>query len=207
MGAHDDASDEQLLVAWKAGDQAAGMALVRRYDRSVARFFAYKLERGPESEDLAQATFLAVLSGDFRGESSFRTYLFAVARNQLLRCIRERVRDRQRFDPSETSIAALELSPSAVLVVRQRNRLLLLALRRLPVDTQIMLELHYWEQMKIKDIAEVLELNINMVKARMKRGRERLEREMEALAESKEQLETTRDELSNWAERLRNELR
>jgi RNA polymerase sigma-70 factor (ECF subfamily) len=206
VDAYDEMSDEALLDAYKAGQQRAGMALVRRYDKKITQFFAYKFDSGPDSEDLVQATFLAVLTGEFRRESSFRTYLFAVARNQLLRSIRDRVRDRARFDPSSTSIAALEPSPSAALMVRQRNRLLLLALRRLPIDTQIMLELHYWEQMKVKDIAAVLDLNVNTVKARMRRGREQLDAEMAAVAESKEQLETTRDGLSNWAARLRDDL-
>jgi RNA polymerase sigma-70 factor (ECF subfamily) len=116
------------------------------------------------------------------------------------------MRDRKRFDPSETSIAALDPSPSSVLAVKGQHKLLLAALRRLPIDIQIMLELHYWEGMAVKDIAQVLDMNPNTVKTHMKRGRAKLNEEMTALADSKEQLETTLRGLSRWAAQLRAEL-
>lgn len=206
MPAYDTMSDTELLDAWKANDQQAGAVLFKRYYVNVARFFAYRV--GPDSDDLVQETFLGLLARyeHFRGDASFRCYLFGIARNQLLQYIRDRVRDRDRFDPGEMSIAALDPSPSMVLRVKDDQKLLLAALRRLPIDVQIMLELHYWEKMKIKDIARVLEKNENTVKIQMKRGREKLDAEMEALAESKAQLQTTISGLSKWAAQLRDEL-
>ena len=199
-------ADRELLEAWKAYDQRAGATLLRRHHTSVARFFAHRL--GPDSEDLVQATFLGLLESldRFRGESSFRTFLFAIARNQLLTAIHDRVRDRDRFDPGQTSIAALDPSASALMVAKTEHKLLLAALQRLPIDVQIMLELHYWEKMKVREIAEVLGMNLNTVKTQMKRGRQTLHEELEALAESRDQLETTVHGLSKWAARLREEL-
>lgn len=203
MSGYDDRSDAELLAAWKAKDQRAGATLLTRHHTSIARFFAHRL--GPDTEDLVQATFLGLLEGidRFRGDSSFRTFLFAIARNQLLTAIRGRVRDRARFDPVETSIAALDPSASMIRAAKDQHKLLLAALRRLPIDVQIMLELHYWEQMRVREIAEVLDMNPNTVKTHMKRGRARLNEEMEALAESKDQLQTTLNGLSKWAAQLR----
>ena len=69
-----------------------------------------------------------------------------------------------------------------------------------------MLELHYWEGMRVADIAEMLGVNANTVKTRMRRGREQLEREMARLADSSEQLSLSIERLSVWAARLREEL-
>lgn len=206
MPTHDTMTDIELLDAWKANDQRAGAALFKRYYENIARFFGYRV--GPDCDDLVQETFLGLLTRyeHFRGDSSFRCYLFGIARNQLLQYIRDRVRDRERFDPGETSLAAMDPSPTLLLRVKDDQKLLLAALRRLPIDVQIMLELHYWEKMKIKDIARVLEKNENTVKIQMKRGREKLDAEMEALAESKAQLQTTISGLSKWAAQLREEL-
>ena len=199
------AQDKELLTRWRAGDQAAGATLLKRHHASVARFFLHKL--GPDTKDLVQATFLGLLEGleRFRGDASFRTLLFAIARNKLFKHLRELTRDRQRFHPGETSLIDLEPSPISAVVVHERHKLLLAALRRLPIDTQLMIELHYWERLMLKEIAAILELPLNTVKTRMRRGRQQLEVNMRALAESPEQLETTLRGLEGWAVQLRND--
>src|SRR3954463_11182439 len=98
MGAADDRSDLDLLVAWRAGDAAAGQVLFKRHFRKVYRFFETKC--GAEADELVQATFLACVRAkdQFRGESSFATYLFTVARHELYRVLSERRRDLGRLN-------------------------------------------------------------------------------------------------------------
>ena len=202
----DRRTDEQLLEAWADGDQRAGAALVARHYEAIARFFAHRL--GPDFEDLVQETFMGFARGlqSFRRDCSVRIYLFKIARNKLLMAIRNRVRDRERFDPSETTMADVDPSATAVLAAGDDQKLLVAALRSLPIDVQIMLELHYWEQLKIHEIAEILDMNINTIKAKMMRGRKQLHEEMERLADSKDQLETTLNRLSQWVVQLREDL-
>jgi RNA polymerase sigma factor (sigma-70 family) len=200
-------SDEALLDRWRDGDKQAGALLLERHHESLARFFMTKL--GPEADDLVQATFLGLLDGAldrYRAESSFRTFLFGIARNKLLLHLRDTIRDRGRFDPAHETLAALERSLGSVIDARGQDKLLLAALRQLPVDTQMMLELHYWEDMRVREIAAVLELPVNTVKTRMRRGRQQLDEKMRALASSRAALETTLRGLEGWAEELRREL-
>ena len=209
MSTEQQVADEELLKAWRGGDQRAGSALFARHHPSVARFFASKLGY-EESDDLVQETFLGLREGldRFRGEASVRTLLFAIARNQLNYYFRKLTRDRKRFDydPTQTSIAAIATTPTQRMAGGEQNLLLLRALRELPIDTQVMIELHYWEQLPVREIAEVMEVPVNTVKTRMFRGRKQLEALMEKLAASPEQLEATHDEFSAWAARLRDEL-
>jgi len=195
--------DEALLARWRAGEREAGAALFERHYESVARFFAYKI--GPDHDDLIQATFLGLVEGleRFEGQGSFRAFLFAIARHKLIDFLDTNARERARFDPNKTSITACDPSPNTLLMVDERRRLLVAALRRLPLNVQIMLELHYWESMRIADIAAVFELPASTVKTRMRRGRQQLEGELEALARSPEQLEDTLSGLETWAARLR----
>lgn len=167
-------TDDTLLLAWRAGDRKAGAALVRRHSLSISRFFTRKL--GRECEDLVQDTFVAAVEGveRYRGESSFRAYLFGIARYKLLRHLRTRTRRNQIFDPSTTSAAQVVPSHSSVFAAQQRHELLVQAMRELPLDVQTMLELHYWERMRVREIADVVELPINTVKCRMRRGRQKL---------------------------------
>lgn len=203
---HDARTDEQLLEAWTAGDQRAGASLVSRHYEAIARFFAHRL--GPDFEDLVQDTFMSFARGlhSFRRDCSVRIYLFKIARNKLLMEIRSRMRDRERFEPGETTMADIDPTATAVLAAGDDEKLLVAALRSLPVDVQIMLELHYWEQLKIHEIAEIVDMNVNTIKAKMMRGRKRLHEEMERLADSKAQLDTTLNRLSGWIMQLREEL-
>ena len=201
-------SDEELVRLWAAGDSLAGRVLVARHYARVDQFFRRKIGK-EHCEDLTHATFLAVQEGlaRFRGESTFRGWLFGIARNRLLHHLRDNGRDQRRFDPDEHSVADLDPSPATLLDVEERHRLLLAALRRLAVDVQLMLELHYWEKMPIAEIATIVDKPANTVRTQMRRGRLRLEELMDELAESPEELETTRSGLEGWAERVQQECR
>lgn len=201
------AEDEELLHAWRAGDLRAGKQLVERYHSKIVRFFINKVGR-LQAEELTQETFLAVQEGlaRFRGESNFRSWLFGIARLRLLKHHHHQSRDQRRFDPEASSQPDIVRSPASVLEAEHHQRLLLSALRRLQVDDQIMLELHYWDELSIAEIAEVVGKPINTVKTRMRRGRLRLDELMAEMAESTEQLDETRSGLQGWAARIRNEV-
>src|SRR3954471_16282377 len=94
----DARSDLDLLGAWRAGDGAAGQALFARHFRRIYRFFETKCQA--EADELVQGTFLACMKAkdQFRGDSSFTTYLFAVARRELYRVLELRKRDGVRLD-------------------------------------------------------------------------------------------------------------
>jgi RNA polymerase sigma factor (sigma-70 family) len=198
--------DDDLCTRWAGGDQQAGAAFVKRNYASVDMFFRFKVGEH-HGVDLTQATFLAAQEGikRKRSDSNCRSWLFGIARNKLLKHLRDHGREQRRVDPDVSSIADLDPSPTTRIDAGQRQRLLLAALRQLPIDVQMMLELHYWEGMKVADIAEVVEKPVNTVKIQMSRGRGRLETLMEQLAESPEELETTRSGLDGWANRIRQE--
>ena len=85
--------DLELLAAWREGDPTAGNQLMERYYASVLRFFALKVPAS--AEDLAQRTFLGCVEGleRLREDASFKAFLFAVARRQLLWHLRDKTRD------------------------------------------------------------------------------------------------------------------
>ena len=203
-GAGDEDSDAELLRRWRSGDRRAGEQLVRRHHASIDRFFLHKL--GLAGEDLVQETFLGLLKGlsRFRGEASVRTMLFAIARNKMIDYVRSRAK--HRFDPAVSSIDDSMPSPPSLLEIHDQHKLLVAALRQLPLETQCMLELHYWESMPIKEIARVLDIPENTVKTRMRRGRQELEVTMQRLARSSEQLVTTQRGLEGWSEELKREI-
>lgn len=207
MTAADGDKDIDLVRAWAAGDSAAGNRLLRRHFRTLFRFFRSKVDTGVE--DLVQQTLLACAESAhrFRGDSSFKTYLLAIARTQLLMHLRRYSRKGKQIDQLETSIADLMGSPSVGLAGKDEQNLVLAALQHIPIDLQIAVELHYWEEMRVDDIAIVMDIPSGTVKSRLNRAR-RLVREWIEKAEAYPMVlrETTIQNVEGWARSLREKL-
>ena len=76
-------SDEQLIQWVAAGDSSCLGTLFERHHRSVYRFCLQMTRQRSVSEDLVQEVFLRMLSkaGSFRGDGSFKAWMFNIARN------------------------------------------------------------------------------------------------------------------------------
>ncbi len=197
-----DTTDQALLVAWQAGDQHAGATLFERHYDGIHRFFASKVPHA--ADDLVQRTFLACLEARdrFRGDSSLRTYLFGIAHNTLRHFLRGREQSEAPLDSAMVSAAELAPGPATMLGQRQEQRLLLRALRHIPLDYQLVLELHYWEQQSTSEIAEITGLPVGTIKTRLRRGRQLLQEQIAALAESTEERESTLGGFEGWIRAL-----
>lgn len=166
--------DHELLARWRGGDRAAGQALFERHFEGLYRFFRNKCEAA--CDELVQSTLLACLEStqQFRGDSSFRTYLFGIARNKLYHYFRDRRRNGADVDFSTTSVAELITTPGSRMVRDQAHRALLAALRQLPVEQQTLLELHYWEEMDTIELAAVFEVPAATIRTWLFRARGKL---------------------------------
>ncbi len=167
--------DAALLAAWRAGDSAAGSELFGRHARALFRFLRAKV--GDQiAEDLLQETFLACVRAQPQTleRADFRAYLYTAARSRLINHLeRERPVD-GAVDPALASLADLRTSPSQAIARREHGHILLVALRELPLDLQIAIELFYFEQMGVGDVATVVGVPAGTVKTRLRRGRELL---------------------------------
>lgn len=199
-------SDLELLARWRDGSADAGDELLRRHFASIYLFFNSKVH--DHAQDLAQRTFLSCVEARDRldDRASFKAYLFSVARRRLMDHFRRYHRRDAKTELGELSIADLAGTPSQELALREQHALLLTALRRLPLDFQICLELFYWEDMGIAEIADALEIAEGTVKSRLSRAKARL-REVILSLDAPQTLRTeTVTNLDSWARKLRNVL-
>lgn len=150
-------TDADLASAWKAGDARAGDRLLARYLRELDGYFYLKV--GPRNaEELRQETLLRVAGAidKFRGESGFRTFLYAIAHHTLCDHLRARRTGRGVFDAGQCSLEEV-LGELAVEPVFDRDaRELLAALRALKVDEQELVSLRMIQGFSYKEIARIL---------------------------------------------------
>ncbi|MEM7154520.1 MAG: RNA polymerase sigma factor [Myxococcota bacterium] len=175
-------ADEELLEAWGRGDEAAGTALFRRYFKPCRRFFFNKVPER-DVDDLLQKTFTGLVTSRdrYRGGAPFRVFIFSIARNVLLRYHRDFARrDSKRvLDYRVSSVAELGVTPGTVMMIERDQERVRLALQRIPLHFQEIIELSYWEEVPNDELAEILEIEPTTVRTRLFRARKALAKALE----------------------------
>jgi RNA polymerase sigma-70 factor (ECF subfamily) len=196
-------ADLSLLERWRAGDAAAGTELFKRHFGSLYRFFERKTDG--EIDDLVQETFLECLKSQetFQRLSSFRTYLFAIARHVLFGHWRRRISAPLSLDFQEISIASLSTSVGSRIAQREDRAGLLAALRTLPLDQQLLLETFYWHDLDRKQLAQIFDVEVPTIGSRLSRARQALRQALDAAGEAGAPI--TDDRLDAWVRTLSND--
>jgi RNA polymerase sigma factor (sigma-70 family) len=164
-------SDQDLFDRWCAGDARSGVALFERHYPSIYRFFEGKVSR--DVGDPAQETFLACVRQRhrFRRSCSFRTFLFAIARNELHAHWRRLRRQETHVNFDQISLESLSTTAGTRLARHEDRSRMLAALEQLPLDQQLLLELHYWEKLEASDLAVVFNVRPATIRGRLFRAR------------------------------------
>lgn len=198
--------DQALLTAWGAGDVQAGQLLFRRHYVGLSRFFRSKA--GDAAHELTQASFLACLErrAALASAVSFRAYLYGIARNILYDHYRGSAKQRAILEFAELSCEDLSPGLAGVHAKEQELELLLRAMRKIPINAQILLELYYWERMTAREIGEVLGVPEGTVRTRIRDAKQHLEAQVGRLARTPELAQSTVIGFDTWAERLRQQI-
>jgi RNA polymerase sigma factor (sigma-70 family) len=194
--------DFELLDAWAGGDTAAARELLSRYTGPLFRFFDRKVH-GP-IEDMVQDTLVGAMQGRdrFRREAGFRSYVFGIARHVLYAQLRARHRGGGELDLEASSLREIGPTPSEIVAKKIEQKVLLEALRHLPVETQVLLELYHWQELTAPEIAELLGIGERAVRSRLHRAKLMLREAVGELAQSPTLLESTWADFEAWAKSL-----
>lgn len=187
-------ADAEVVARSRAGEEAAFEELVRRYEGEVYRVSMRMLSHREDALDAVQETFLRVFRGlpRFRGDATFRTWVYGIAinvcRNRL--ASRER-RDRRRTssltrdcpdnDPPELPLPDGAPSPDRVAYGRELRAALERALAALSPDHREALVLREIEGLEYDEMARVLSCRLGTVKSRLARARAALARQLEGV--------------------------
>jgi RNA polymerase sigma-70 factor (ECF subfamily) len=199
--------EAQLLAAWRGGDRNAGSRLIAARGREITWFFRNKVFHEDAVADLVSQTFLRCVAAKttFAGETSFRRFVYAIAQNVLreyLRTIGKRAREEIDFE--QVCLRSLEpRSMSSLHSEKRQVQALLEALREVPIDDQIVLELKYFEGLSGSELAEVLGVPEGTVRGRLARGLARLRTCVADRLQDPQGSEPSVDELDAWAQDLR----
>ena len=198
--------EHELLEAWRAGDRHAGSRLIAARSRELTWFFRNKVFDEDDVPDLVSQTFLRAVSARdrFEGRTSFRRFLYAIARNVLREYLRSKTkREREQLDFEHVCVRDLQpRSLSSLHSEKRQVQALIEALREIPIDDQVVLELKYFEGLSARELGDVLGIPEGTVRGRLARGLGRLRQRVQQ--QLRTQVRTVSlDEIETWAAELR----
>lgn len=196
--------DRSLYEAWRGGDNRAGHELFKRHFDGITGFIRRNVSDG-SAEDIVQETWLQCQRSleKFPEKSTFRAYLYGIARNVLYEHLRKRHRRERLQDLLDRTLEELGVSPLIMLAERQEVVLFAHALRRISLEMQILFQLHFWEKLSAPALAEIYDIPEGTVRSRIRRAKELVGEKITELANSPEELASTLSGFDTWAERVR----
>lgn len=165
-------TDEQL-IRWVAdGDASCLATLFERHHRGVFRYFVQILRDRAQSEDLVQDVFLKVLkkAGRFRGDGSFKAWLYRIARNAALDELGRRGRQASLDDDNVHVEPSEDRSAEQVAAGTQNAALALRALGLLPAAVQEVIWLGRFEFDSYDELGNALDCSAGTARVRMHRA-------------------------------------
>jgi len=167
-------TDEQAM--WRVqmqDDHAAFMQLVERWEGPIMRLCARITGDVHRGEDLKQEAFARVFvrRKDYRPPAKFSTWLWRIALNLCYDEIRKRDRHGEcSLEQAAAQQQPEELRPDTELASREDCRLVRKALVQLPDEQRVLLYLRYCEGLKLREIAEILEIPQTTAASRIAAG-------------------------------------
>jgi RNA polymerase sigma-70 factor, ECF subfamily len=175
-------SDEDLLARFRKGESAAFGVLVRRYERELYGYLRRYLGDGDLADDVFQNTFLQLYTkiGQYEAGRPVRPWLYTIATHQAIDALRRNGRhqalslDQNRKELPNGEVRSLvELLEARgpgtldVLHGEERRQKVRAAVEALPEFLKQVVLLAYYQGLKYREIAEVLEIPVGTVKSRL----------------------------------------
>jgi RNA polymerase sigma-70 factor, ECF subfamily len=181
VGSGQGRSDEALIGAIAAGDRRAMQALYARHNVRIYRFVLRLTNDSSLAEDLVSEVFLDVWRGaeGFKAKSQVSTWMLAIARHKALSALRRR--SDQQLD-EDAAMAIVDPANDAETTVDQRERSALVrqCLSQLATQHREVLDLVYYHEKSVDEVAAIVGAPVNTVKTRMFYARKRMQTMLEA---------------------------
>ena len=171
----------QAYARYCDGDDGGLAELIRDYNEGLTLFLYSVTGDLSSAEEITEDVFfrLAVKKPRFKGNSSFKTWLYAIGRHAALDYVRRRSRFTEK--PAEEYPAGVSSGedPESAYIKRERDRALHAAVARLTPDYRQALTLSYFEELDNGQIAEVMKKNKRQVENLLYRAKAALKTELE----------------------------
>lgn len=168
-------SDEVLLGLIASGDKDAMRLLYARHNVRVFRFLTRLVGNEASAEDLMNEAFVEVWrnAGRFEARSQVSTWILAIARYKALASLRRRTFDALDEEAYET-VADTADDPEIAAAKNERSAILQECLKQLSTAQRQVVDLVYYHEQSIDEVAEIIGVPQSTVKTRVFYARKRI---------------------------------
>ena len=193
MGVPDTATDAEVMLRVKTGDDSAFTFLVQKYRRQIIGFMYRMCHNPAAAEDLAQEVFLRVYRsrGSYEASAKFNTWLSRIATNLAVNHARdtrhERPENTLRLDEPDQEtgttpdLADRSLTAEERMLFQERLAVIRQRVQALPERQRLAVIMHKYQQMDYREIAEIMKLSESATKSLLFRAYETLRMQLKEL--------------------------
>lgn len=184
-------ADRELVERVKAGDKRAFDVLVRKYQHKLVKLIMRYVNDPADAMDIAQEAFIKAYRAmpNFRGESSFYTWLYRIGVNTAKNYVVAQGRrppdsdidaeDAERYD-IESRLKDQD-TPEGMAQRDEMERTVLEAIEALPEDLRTAITLREIEGLSYEEIAQAMDCPVGTVRSRIFRAREAIDKRLRPL--------------------------
>lgn len=167
--------DAELLERIARQDRLALRTFFARYHVRLFRYLARLTRNEAMAEELVNEVFLSVWrnAASFQGQSAVSSWVFAIARNRAMSELRKR-REDTLDDPDSYDEMDEADTPEETALKVDKAAALRACLDKLSPDHREVIELVYYQEKSVKEVADIVGIPENTVKTRMFHARQKL---------------------------------
>lgn len=165
--------DILLIRKIKNGDKEAFEQLIKEYYENIYAFCYRRTCNENTAADLTQEVFLKLISSiyNYKFTGKFSNYIFTIAVNTCNDYFKKMKADtNDKLDEIPSSDAL----PEETVITSEESKLLVHSLNNLPDKQREAIILHYFHDLKAKDIAKITGVPLPTAKSRIKQGLDKL---------------------------------
>ena len=163
--------DEYLIRCAQNGNKDALDKLIRRYDDSILRYRMHHVRERHVAEDICQETFVSMIQHieDYRHYDKFQNFLYVIAGNKCRDFYKRRKPVYLEDVPEQMKS---EGADEEQILIKELVHIL-------PKELQEVVILRFYQELRYRDIADILQISVSNAKYRVKRAVEMLRTELE----------------------------
>ena len=162
------------------GDNSGLRDLIEEYRLPLQMFILSIVKNNETAEEAAIETFVKLASKRprYTGKAAFKTWLFRIGRNTAVDMLRKERKTNAVNIEDINEPVSVQPSPEDLYIKEERNRQLVLSMKKLKSEYYTVLWLRYFEDMQVKEIASVIKKSEGNTKVLLSRAREALKNQL-----------------------------
>jgi len=175
-------TDEYYIREILKGDSGSFSQLVERYQHLAFTLSLKLLNQREDAEDSAQEAFIKAYNSlrSFNGKSTFRTWFFRIVYNTAIIKLRSHRKSELKIEDTRIPETELSVTENAMNQFNTDDRIkyLKLGLEKLDSEEQALLNLYYYNDFTMDEVAKITGLTVSNVKVKIHRSRKKLLKEL-----------------------------